>query len=90
MNPQNEIKLEMLCDIIKVFLVGVKHEFPLIRDVCSNPWCTWGNIFKVRKIMINHFSLIDNEKFAELSLALKTLFDIIERTNEDSTHNQSG
>ena len=73
MIDENKISIEMLNDIILVFLLGI-HSGPsdYIRSFETSAWSTWSDIFSLRSRIVD--TLLRSDKTKALGQALKEVY----------------
>ena len=76
MIDENKISIEMLNDIILVFLLGI-HSGPsdYIRSFETSAWSTWSDIFSLRSRIVD--TLLRSDKTKALGQALKETYDTL-------------
>ena len=74
MIDENKISIEILNDIILVFLLGI-HSGPsdYIRSSESSAWSTWSDIFSLRNRVVDTLLRLDKTK--ALGQALKETYE---------------
>lgn len=72
-DSDNKIPVEMLSDIVLVFLVGLEQKHSdMIRSNCSDIWSTWTDVVGLRKRIAS--VLKSNVATYDLGMALETTF----------------